>query len=434
MKRLTEKLLHYAVLIVLTICAGWVMVRMSSRGSFGPQEKPPQVRALPTANAPKAPVSIQTIENELCEVTATYAGKIRPWETYSIGFESPGRVISLGENTTGESLDEGDRVSAGQVLAVLDDRVFRAQRGEAVARVEQAASDLKRAQRIRNSSPMAMTESQLQRLVTDQAMARSQLEVASKALEDATLKSPVDATISKRMVNAGETVTMQQMAFELVENDDVLLVLSVPESRIRELEARQRAIESRSASESASEEDRTFRVHVELEGSDTFGHPWPRVDGEVYHIAEVADPRTSLFDVEVRIPNPEGLLRPGMVATAKLVVDRVEGYRIPAAAVIFRQDRAYLFTVQQEPTELEMLYWSMGEVDAYRALKVNIPSWVDQGEYVVVPAEAIDRPLSAVITRGQHRLSTGQLVRITGGLTIPQTNSGVSTAHATAQP
>jgi len=219
MKRLTEKFLHYAVLIVLTIFAGWVMVRMSSRGSFGPEEEKPQVRELPTANAPKAPVSIQSVESELCEITATYAGKIRPWETYSIGFESPGRVVSLGENSAGESLDEGDRVTAGQVLAMLDDRVFRAQRGEAVARVEQAASDLKRAQRIRNSNPKALTESQLQRLVTDQAMARSQLEVVSKTLEDATLKSPVDATISKRMVNAGETVTMQEIAFELVEND-----------------------------------------------------------------------------------------------------------------------------------------------------------------------------------------------------------------------
>ncbi|MEQ8836941.1 MAG: efflux RND transporter periplasmic adaptor subunit, partial [Lacipirellulaceae bacterium] len=386
MKRLTEKFLHYAVLIALTIFSGWVMWQMSRGGKANGKSQVAVVRELPVSTAPKAPVSISSVERKVCEVTMTYAGKIRPWETFSIGFESPGRVTSLGNSESGRTLDEGDRVKAGQVLATLDDRVFRAQRGEAVARLEQASSDLKRSQRIRERNPAAVTDSQLQRLVTDEAMARSQLEVVTKNLEDATLRAPVDATISRRMVKSGETVTMQQMAFELVQNEDVLLVLNVPESRIRELEARQRAIESRQASESTSQEDRVFRVHIQLEGKDTFGNPWPTLEGEVYHIAEVADPRTSLFEVEVRIPNDERLLRPGMVATAQLVVDRVEGYEVPTFAVIYRQDRAYLYTVDKEAVDLEMLYWSVGKADIYRARKVELTDWVDQGEHVVVPA------------------------------------------------
>ena len=46
-----------------------------------------------------------------------------------------------------------------------------------------------------------------------------------------------------------------------------------------------------------------------------------QIDAEVYHIAEVADEQTGLFEVEVLIPNDQGLLRPGMVATADLVTD-----------------------------------------------------------------------------------------------------------------
>lgn len=430
MKRYTEKILHYAVLIALTIFSVWVMWLMSRGGDSNPRNQAASVRPLPTSTAPKAPVSIQQVERKVCEVTMTYAGKIRPWETFSIGFESPGRIIELGKNAAGQSLDEGDRVEAGQILATLDDRVFRAQRGEAVARLEQASSDLKRAQSVRERNPAAMSDSQLQRLVTDQAMARSQLEVVTKNLEDATLRAPVDGVISKRMVNAGETVTMQQMAFEVVQNQDVLLVLNVPESRIRELEARQRAIESRQASESSSAEDRVFRVHIQLEGKDTFGNPWPTVEGEVYHIAEVADPRTSLFEVEVRIPNEERLLRPGMVATAQLVVDRVEGYEIPAVAIIYRQDQAHLFTVVKEAVDLEMLYWSLGKADVFRAQKVELSNWVDQGEYVIVPALSKDEELhlDKVIVRGQHRLAAGQLVRITEGFDSPELQPSVQTA------
>lgn len=409
MKAFTEKIVHYLVLVAVTVFAVGVMWKLSAKEQLQGKLAEVHIRPLPEVAAPKAPVTVAPVQAQICEITSTYAGKIQPWETYQVGFPVTGRVASLGTNAAGRPLDDGDQVQAGQVLATMDDRVFRAQRSEAAARIEQVTSDLQRAQRARKTNRSAVTDSELQQWVTDLALARAQQEIAVKNLDDATLRAPVDATISKRMIKSGESVNPNQIVFELVENKDVLLVVDVPETKIREIEERMRQVE-KNRQTAAEGDDTVFRAHVQLEGRDRFGKPWPPLDGEVYRIPEVADERTGLFAVEVRLPNAERLLRPGMVATADMVTARIPGYQIPETAVIFRQRKAYLFTVDREPAEMEMLYWNLGSTAFHRARRVDLSQWIDQGEFIVVPHG--ESQLQSVITRGQFRLADKQVVRV----------------------
>ncbi len=408
MKALTEKVLHYLVLVVVTIFAVGVMWKLSAKEQLNNRQAEVPVRSLPATLAPKSPVAITPVQVQDCELISTYAGKVQPWETYQVGFPVSGRVVSLGTNARGEPLDEGDSVQAGQVLATMDDRVFRAQKSESAAQIEQVSSDMQRAQLARKANRKSITDSELQKWVTDLAMARAKHEIAIKNLDDATLRAPVNATISKRMIKSGESVNPNQLVFELVENNDVLLVVDVPETHIRELEERMRVV-ARNRHEAVGD-DSVFRAHVHLEGRDRFGNSWPTLEGEVYRIPEVADPRTGLFAVEIRLPNAERLLRPGMVATADVVTAKVAGYPIPEAAVIFRQRNAFLFTVESESAPMEMLYWKVGEADVFRARRVDLEQWVDQGEFIIVPEDEVQ--LQSVITRGQFRLADGQAVRI----------------------
>lgn len=409
MKALTEKILHYSVLTVVTIFAVGVMWQLSAKSQLEKKKAEVPLRALPEVSAPKSPVTVAAVQVEDCEIISTHAGKIQPWETYQIGFPVMGRVQTLGANANGQALDEGDRVEAGQVLATMDDRVYRAQKSEAAARIEQVTSDLQRAQRARQTNRAAVSDSELQKWVTDLALARAQHEIAVKNLDDATLRAPVDATISKRMIKSGESVNPNQVVFELVENKEVLLVVDVPETRIRELEERMRAV-GESKRSGGSEREAVFRAHVHLEGRDRFGNPWPTLDGEVYRIPEVAEPRTGLFAVEIRLPNAERLLRPGMVATADIITASIPGYKIPELAVIFRQRQAFMFTVDSEPAQMELLYWKVGPTSIHRARRVELEQWIDQGEYVIIPES--EAQLTSVITRGQFRLADHQVVRV----------------------
>ncbi|MBX3433509.1 MAG: efflux RND transporter periplasmic adaptor subunit [Pirellulales bacterium] len=434
MKALTEKLVHYGVLVVLTIVSGWVMWKLSARGQEQAAAGKLPIRPLAASATPKALVTVLPLTPRMCEVTETFAGAVRPWERFSVGFEVGGRVLTLGTDAGGAPLDEGDRVEAGQALAVLDDRVLRAQRAEAMARIELATTELERLQDARRRNPGAVSETVLQTAVTDRTLAEAQLEMATKNLEDATLRSPVAATISRRLINPGESVSPNQIVFELLQNEEMLLVVSVPESRVRELQQRQLAVErnrraaaltAASATGRAADarnEDAVFRAHVRLEGRDQFGRPWPQIDGEVYRIAEASDPQTTLFAVEVRLPNEDRLLRPGMVGTARIVVDRIQGYEIPSSAILYRQNRAFVFAVESQNAPLEMLYWSLGTTPVHFARRVELPHWSDQGSVVVAPTESTS--LSNVITRGQFRLSDGQAVRIANEL--PPLEEGVA--------
>ncbi|TWU20896.1 efflux RND transporter periplasmic adaptor subunit [Bythopirellula polymerisocia] len=433
MKALTERILHYTILIVVTIFSAIVMWKLSAKSQMAESHMEAATRPLSAIAIPKAPVAVEPLAVETCEIYSTYAGKIQPWEIYQVGFEVPGRVLQLGVNAAGKPLDEGDRVVAGQILALMDDRVFVARKEEAAARVAQANSDLERAQQVRVNSPSALSAAEIQRLVTEVALAKAQLQVAVKNLEDATLTSPVDATISKRMIKSGESVGGNQIVFELVQDDKVLLVVDVPESQIRELENRQREVAEcrQNASQTTDVEACVFRARVHLEGTDSFGNSWPELFGEVYHIPEVADTRTGLFPVEIELANEDHHLRSGMVATADVVTNRVRGYSIPEVAVLFRAHRAYLFSVEQERADMEVLYWNLGSAKVYRARQIELPQWVDQGPRIVVPAESVD--LENAITRGQYRLSDGQLVRVVDSPSVPPAVA-VSTQPTTSGP
>ncbi|MEQ8846241.1 efflux RND transporter periplasmic adaptor subunit [Botrimarina sp.] len=406
---------RYAVLIGLTVAASVVMWWVSRKNDTAADlvEATP-VAATPLAAQPRVPVLAEPLEAQWRDVVVRYSGKIQAWETYSLGFEVGGRVASLGENQSGEPLDDGDRVEAGQTLARLDDTVLRARVAEAVANFEMAAADVSRARRVREVSPSAITEAEYQLELTERAQARAAQQIAEKNLIDATLVSPVAGTIARRLVEPGESINANETVFEIVENDRLRLVVNVPEARVRELELRRRAVAQARRAGAASDdpESAVFRAHVRLEGDDLFGMPWPSIDAEVHRIAERADDVSGLFEVEVEIDNSQRLLRPGMVATAEIVTDRVYAYAAPEPAVLFREDATYAFTVESVDAALPVMFWEVGGATLYRAKRFELSRWIDQGDTVLIPADGLD--LSAIVTRGQQRLRDGQLVRIVG--------------------
>lgn len=413
MTRWMLKIGHYGFLVLLTLGACgvmWWVSRPSDAGAvFGNANR---IASVPVAAEPKTPVYVDRVEPKWCDVTLRHSGKIQAWETYSLGFEIGGRVAELGENAAGEALDDGDRVEAGQLLARLDDRVLRALQGEAVANFELAASDMERSRRLRDRSPDAISEADFQADLTQMALMKARQEVVFKNLEDAAIISPISGSIVKRFVEVGESVSPNTVIFEIVQNHRLRLIVNVPESRIRELELRRRQVIAAKSGEVAvtDPEEKVFRARVQLAGKNVYGQPWPPINAEVYRIAEVADTTTGLFEVEVLIPNEEGLLRPGMVATAEIVTSRILAYEIPEPAVLFRSSQTYLFSVETEPSDMKVMFWDVGESSTQRAKRHNLAVWIDQGETVLLPVTSIE--LEAIVTRGQQRLRNGQLVRV----------------------
>ncbi|WP_442481488.1 efflux RND transporter periplasmic adaptor subunit [Aeoliella sp. SH292] len=413
----TRHLARYVVLTAITAASIGVMVWVSLRDDSAAKRAREQLTTpVPVVAQPKPLVAIEKIVPAVHEVTSKYSGKIRAWETYSLGFEQPGRIIELGTDPDGRPLDDGSRVVKGQMLARLDDRVLQARVAEATANVEQASSDMRRAREAREGGFGAISEAEYQQYLTSDALAKAALEMATKNLGDAVLYSPVDGVVSRRSSTVGEFVGASATVFEIVENDEVLLVVDVPESKIHTLQNRMRTASEARAQGQGDSESQVFRARVNLETYDRFGKRLPPISAEVFRIGEVADARTGLFEVEIRVPNEQHLLRPGMVATADIVTDRVSAYRIPESAVLFRGEETYVYGLEEASEPLQVMFWQVDTVPLPIAQKIPLADWIDQGDHLLVPTNSAE--IDRVVTRGHQRLSDGQHVRVT--------NSGAS--------
>lgn len=341
---------------------------------------------------PKSPVSVMQVEPESIEITLRYAGVLRPLEDYQMAFEIGGRIESMATRADGTPLDVGDSVTAGQVLAQLDDRLLRARLKGARARLEQAQSDLQRAEELQSRSPNAISPAQMQEYITAVIAAEAELEASQKSLDDVTLRAPVDGVVSQRMANPGESINMHQPIFEVLEVDELVLVVGVPESRIQEIRVGQKA-------------------HLELLAHDIYGRPRPSIDGVVHTVGEASAMQTGLFEVEIRVPNESRELKPGLIARTHIVIREIEGFRLPSSAAVFRDNEWFLFAVGEDGL-------------AHRYVLGGLS--LEQGEHIVVTD--LPEPMRTVVTRGQHRLVEGREVEIVDvnldepGVDVPAVN------------
>lgn len=324
---------------------------------------------------PKTPVAVERVEPELVEIFVRFAGMLRPFERHPLAFEIGGRVLALGTNAQGKPLDVGDRVEAGQIIAELDARAEAARLKRAKAQLEKAQADLARLDRTKERNATAVTEAEYTDFVTRLAEAEAEATTAEKSLEDRTLRSPMPGVVSQRMLNVGESVNPHQAVFEVLETDRLLLVVGVPESRIQDLRPGQ-------------------PVHLELLARDHYGQERHLPAGHVHQVAEAADQQTGLFEVEIVLDNPDGTLKPGLIARANIVIEEIEAIRLPITAGVFRDGELFLFTVGEDGT----------------AVRYVLNGALEQGDDLIV--RELPPGYRTVIVRGQHRLVDGRAVEI----------------------
>lgn len=117
-----------AVVVPLALLVGGVAIRTNA---FNPN-------AEPQASVSIRPLPVDTLEvtlSESYETQRTYTGDIEARRSSELGFEQPGLVVRM-------LVEEGDRVTANQVIAELDTQRLLAQRQELLAQKAQAEADL----------------------------------------------------------------------------------------------------------------------------------------------------------------------------------------------------------------------------------------------------------------------------------------------------
>ncbi len=211
------------------------------------------VRALPWlilawplwAGAASLPVTTVMVEQQpIAEITRVQA-VIEPLQAPQIKSKVSAEVREI-------RVDEGDRVSQGQVLARLDDELFRLDRDAARANIArlQALLDnqlltLKRDESLFRQKLIPDTKLDASRLAVKQTRAsivhaRAQLNKALYQLSHAVVKAPIDGVVQSRSVSVGDYVDPRSPGskplFQIVNPDRLRARLQFPQGLAERLQ------------------------------------------------------------------------------------------------------------------------------------------------------------------------------------------------------
>jgi RND family efflux transporter MFP subunit len=168
-----------------------------------------------------------------------FSGIVEAADTSSLSFEVPGNVREV-------SVEVGERVTRGQVLAVLDETSYqlnveaaRAAVGGAEVQLADARNDLQRLQRLAAQDRGAISMRSLEQAQATYDGARqnlsynnSRLNMAERDLERTSLRAPFDGVIAARHVNPFQEVARGEPMFDLFIEGAMQAAISIPESEI----------------------------------------------------------------------------------------------------------------------------------------------------------------------------------------------------------
>lgn len=375
--------------------------------------------------SPITAVEAAVVERQPLQEATRYTGTTEPFQSVSLRAQVEGQVLGL-------SVDVGDPVQSGQLLARLDDRLqstavvaaaaevaarqseVASQRAEVIAamasveqarlQLQQARSDAARLTRLFQAGAISAQEAETAQtavLTAEQAVrtAQQQVQTRQQAVAAAErrviaqqaiatqeqarrnftqLIAPVTGLVLERSTEAGNLAREGDEILTIGDFSRIKVVLRVSELELANLRVGQ-------------------SVQVRL---DAF--PQQTFTGQISRIAPVADRRTRLIPVEITMPNPDGRIGSGLLARVVLASNAPDPIVVPEAALAAGEtpatgDRGTVFVVKKQ-----------GDRTTTEARSVQLGSRVDGRVVIQSGLQAGE----TIVVRSANPLKAGQQVRL----------------------
>lgn len=286
-----------------------------------PQEAPP---------APPPPtVGVITASPSAVPIYQTLSGRL----SASRKAEIRARVSGVVEKRL---FTEGQKVKAGQKLFLLDDAPFQAALSKAQANLSKAKADLQRMKPLIDANAISRQEYDAIRQLYQ--IAKADVKTAKINVSYAHISSPIDGVIGRALVTEGALVgqgTPTLMA--LVQQNDILHI-DMTQSADEVIKLRQNM-----SSGSLNTADKSTPITVILPD----GSEYPE-QGKLLFTDPTVDENTGQMTLRAEIPNPNGILFPGLFVKVKLAqTEAKDAYLIPKQAVN-RSDTADIVLIVNE--------------------------------------------------------------------------------------
>lgn len=278
----------------------------------------PEAAKGPAGGPPPTQVVVATARVQSVAETLSLVGSLAANESVELKAEIDGVIQDI-------RFKEGERVKKGDLLVVLDESKLAAAVTEGEANFKLSQANFDRAKQLLKDKLISQQE--FDQTAATFSVNEAGLELKRRELKDTRIFAPFAGTISARTVSPGQVITKSTTLTWLIDLDPVKAEVNVPERFLGQLKTGQKI---------------EFAVAA---------FPDRKFSGEVYFVSPFVDNATRTAQVKARIPNPDGLLKPGMFASMDLTLTlRSEAVVIPESALMQSGDRTTVYVVDAAQT------------------------------------------------------------------------------------
>jgi len=294
--------------------------------------------------------------------------EVEPYQDLLVKAEVHGQVVKV-------LIEEGQTVKKGQTLIQLDDRDYRMHLARADAKYRQAQLDHDRFAALVKKKIAAVTKlDEAEAQLKDLTAQRSE---AQLALSRTKIISPIRGRVNEIKAKQGNFVAVGDPVAQVLQCDQVKVTVGVPES------------------------DVAFVFDLNEADIIIDALNKRKVKGKKVFLSRQPSSLARLFDLELRVPNPDGHILPGMFARVELIKQIFnQALAVPLYAIITQGDNRFVYIEKNGHAERRNV--EMGPLIDWQA---QVTSGLRAGESVIVV--------------GQRFLSDGQKIEVIKNVSDP---------------
>lgn len=263
-------------------------------------------------NVEVAPITTETFIEEIRLTSVAMAN-----QDVMIEAEESGRIVEL-------FADRGDWVAANAPIAKIDDQILQSQVRQARAASELAQQTWERRKRLWEEDQVGSEIAYLEAQFTAEQAAAT-LEGLEERLARTIVRAPFAGILDERHVDVGAMVGPGETVGRMVDTNPIKVFAGVPERYAPDVRVGAGA-----------------QLRFEALGDDVH-------QSRIRYVGTAINQRNRTFPIEVVLPNPNGAIKPQMVANMAITRRQVEEAVVVPQDALVRVENGYVaFVVKQE--------------------------------------------------------------------------------------
>lgn len=310
------------------------------------------------------PVTAETVTVQDFDKTITLGGLTAAENTVNVIAKVSGM-----EQIQAVNVKVGDKVRAGEVLAILDSEAASITLSNAKLQFDNAYTNYENGKQLFELG--AVSQNDLNQLKMAYENANNTLRQAQMAMDYATVTAPISGTVTMCNANVGSYATASAPMFEIANVDTLEISTGINEQNVSKISIGQEVL---------------LRIT-------SISDQW--MSGEITEISKVMNTQTKNYPVTVAMENIDDALVAGMYAEIEVIVGHVDDVLvIPVDAIVYKEAQPVVFVIQPDGTVKE----------------AKVTLGMNDGDYYVIDAGLTEG--DQIVIKGNGDLVSGSTVTV----------------------